>query len=968
MIPRQVRGALLALAALIGPRSADAQQVALRHYTVDDGLANDTVGSAFQDSRGFLWFATAEGLSRYDGYRFVTYTKRDGLGADVVHRVDESPDGTLWVATAAGLARLLDAPGRGTFVAAPVGPHRGVSTFAVAADGGVWCLQEDGAYRGLPAGQGVTFTRVAAQPPLESRPRTFSDRSGRLWISRNATLFHVDGASLVPHPHGPSGDPIRGIAERADGSLLVATTRQLWSITQGTAGTGDRWQPAVRELDGLHIQALTVDSRDRVWIGTAAGLLAADVKRGDATPVRGLTDDVRGILEDGDGNLWITTANNGVFKMAPEPIVSYTKADGLMDTSIAAIVEGDGGRIYAVTHRGGTFEIREGGAALLSGSTASPFTSVRRSIVHDGQSWWMWTTAGLYRVDGALDFRRAMRVNSAWPPPSPEADGPALATDGPGVVWIGTRGGEIVRAARDATIGAWPATRLDRGVPPPGPLARTRGGALWVGTRSQLVRLTGDRTETFGVPDPYILSLFVDSRGWLWAGSFNGGVSVTRDPDAPKPVFRNYSDADGLASAFVSSIAEDRHGRIYLVTGRGLDRLDPQSGRIRHITTADGLVSAKVTYCMRDGRGHMWIGTTAGVSRLVPSRDHEEHSPPPVLITAVRAAEEEMPVAPRGTRGPLSLRLAPHANVHVEYVALDFTGENTLRYQFRLGGADRPWSAPTDSRTVIYGNLAAGTYAFAVRAVNADGRIGPETAALTFTVLPPIWQRWWFILLAVAATAAVGVGLYRQRMNHLLAVERVRRQVALDLHDDVGAGLVQIAAMGELAAEDARAGDRMWPDIAAIARELRDSMSDIVWAVDPNKDHLGDLVQRLKDVAYASLEANGIAVEFNAPARAEMSRIQMPTDRRRHVLLVLKEAVTNIVRHAGATAVRIDLALRGRELHLVICDDGVGFKASEGPRGNGLGSMRRRAADVGGRLEIVSTPGQGTTVSLVVPA
>jgi signal transduction histidine kinase/ligand-binding sensor domain-containing protein len=953
-------------------RAAGAQQVAVRHYTVDDGLANDTVGSAYQDSHGFLWFATAEGLSRFDGYRFVTYSKSDGLGANVVHRIEESLDGTLWVATAGGLSKLIETPGRGSFVTTAVRPGRAVSAFAVASDNAIWCIQDDGVYRGIAHGTGIAWTRVAAHPDSQWRPRAFRDRSGRLWLSRDSTLFHVDGASLTPHRDPAGTEPIRGIAQRGDGGLIVARLRTMSIVTVGATAAEDRWTTTRVDFGDGEVQALLADTRDRLWVGTTKGLATVDLSSGRATYVRTVTTHVAGLLEDRDGNIWATTLDNGVFKLNREPVVSYGQAEGLVDPFVTAVVDGDGGRIYAVT-RGGTYEIGTDAGRFLPGSNLPPFNTIGRKILYDGQGWWMWTAAGLYRAGSPLDFRRARRAHGAGPPFPLDADGPSLAVDGSRTVWIGTPGIRVLRAPRDVPEHQWKAVQLEQTIAAPGSMAVTRKGTVWFGTHSQLVRLNGTRPQVFsaqrGFPDTFVRALFIDSRGWLWIGSFNGGVSVVRDPDAADPAFENYSPADGLASHYVNGIAEDLHGRLYFVTGRGLDRLDPQTGKIRHLTTADGLAGAKVTYCMRDSRGRLWIGTATGLSRLVPSDDDREHLPAPVAILAVRAGDEDVPLPPRGTREPLSLRLAPsRANVQIEYVAVEFRGERTLRYQFRLEGSGQPWSAPTDSRSVIYGNLAPGTYGFRVRAVSADGRIGAETAALAFTILPPVWQRWWFVLLAFATIGSAAFWMYRQRVNRLLAVERVRRQVALDLHDDVGAGLVQIAAMGELAAEDPDLGVRMWPDVAAVARSLRDSMSDIVWAVDPNKDHLADLAQRLKDVAYASLEADGVSVTFEAPPPADMARVQMPTDRRRHVLLVLKEAVANIVRHAGATHVKVALTLHGGELRLVIADNGKGFDAGAGAGGNGLLSMRRRASEAGGSLAILSTPGQGTTITLTVPA
>ena len=156
--------------------------------------------------------------------------------------------------------------------------------------------------------------------------------------------------------------------------------------------------------------------------------------------------------------------------------------------------------------------------------------------------------------------------------------------------------------------------------------------------------------------------------------------------------------------------------------------------------------------------------------------------------------------------------------------------------------------------------------------------------------------------------------------------------------------------------------------IALVSRELVDSMSDIVWAVDPQKDHLSDLVQRMREVASALLESDGRVVTFNGPDSRAIERIDMPTDRRRHLLLFFKEAVTNVSRHARANRVSIDVRVSVTALTLVITDDGCGFDTATVRRGNGLTSLEARARQLGGEIDIQSLVGHGTTVLLTVPA
>lgn len=965
--PAALRIATVLWTLTLVPCGAAAQQLAVRHYTVDDGLPSNFVGDAFQDSQGYLWFATPDGVSRFDGYRFVNYGS-DELGNRAAFQIKETRDRTLWVATNRGLVRFNETPGRGTFTTFPIGTQKAVRAFEIGPGERLWCVQDDGPYVGGAVRDGEPRLERVREIPWTGPvwPRTFRARSGTLWFSHRASLFRADADGLTEYRDPATSAVITAIGER-DGTVMVARSDSLHAFHQADR----RWELLARGLPG--VTAIASDSRGRLWIGATGGLFEFDAARARAVRVRSVPNQVLRILEDREGNLWITTADKGVYKIGAELIVSYTAADGLADSRIAAVIEDPDRRIYAVTVSGGTYEILDDGVVLVNGSRTPPFAGVANRLVHDGAGrWWLWTDAGGFRIDGPLDFRRATRVAEPGAPAGGSFGAPPVVDRG-GSVWLAPAGRHQLLRVSSARRAAPEAVPLDASLRPVTHMAAAPSGTLWLGTSAQLARVSpAGRLEVLspapGLPETRVNALFIDDRGWLWVGLVYGGVSVTRDPDAARPTFTNYSERDGISSQYIPGICADARGRVYFVTGRGLDRLDPRTGQIRHIRSSDGLAGTAIATCMRDSRGRMWVGTAEGLSRIDTDSLERQRPPPAVLIESMGVGDRDIPLAPRGTRDPLSLTLEPSQHsVRIEFVGLSFVGEHALRYQFRLDGGSNGWSAPTESRSVIYGNLAPGRYAFRVRAVNPDGVEGPETSALAFTVLPPVWRRWWFLGLVSLTIAAIVFWVHRLRLNRVLAVERVRQQLSTDLHDEIGSGLVQIAAMGEMARDDPARSAQLWPSVASVARSLRDSMSDIVWAVDPSHDHLADLVQRMKDVAYAALEADGVEVDFRSPDAAAINRVAMPADQRRHLLLMLKESVTNIVKHAGATRVCVEIALEPRRLRLVISDNGAGFDSGTHRPGHGLPGLRRRAQQLGGAVEVQSTPGVGTTIAVSVP-
>jgi signal transduction histidine kinase len=311
---------------------------------------------------------------------------------------------------------------------------------------------------------------------------------------------------------------------------------------------------------------------------------------------------------------------------------------------------------------------------------------------------------------------------------------------------------------------------------------------------------------------------------------------------------------------------------------------------------------------------------------------------------------------------------ASRNNVLVEFVGLSFPFEGGLRYQYKLEGVDSEWSAPTEQRSVHYARLAAGSYRFLVRAVNTEDAASSDPVALAFHIEPPWWQRRWFSVTLMTGLIALALLLHHLRVRRILAMERIRRQIATDLHDDVGSGLSEIAILSEVARrQSAPETAPLLSEAASVARSLRDAMSDIVWSVDPTKDRASDLVQRMRQVTFNSLQTNGLRVAFSAPDDRQLHRVGLSPDRRRHVLLIFKEAITNVARHAQASQVEVRIALQPRNLRLSIRDDGCGFHPEDESNGQGLLSMKRRAAALEGRLTIQSEPGRGTVVDVAVP-
>ena len=439
---------------------------------------------------------------------------------------------------------------------------------------------------------------------------------------------------------------------------------------------------------------------------------------------------------------------------------------------------------------------------------------------------------------------------------------------------------------------------------------------------------------------------------------------------------------------------EDRWGQIYLGTGRGIDRLDADTGKIKHYTTADGLADNFINVSMRDSQGALWFGTLRGLSRFIPEQD-KPLSPPSIIISGLRVAGVKQTISELGETVVTIPELSYRQNqVQIDFLSISYAPGDVLRYQFKLEGSRSDWSVPTEQRTITLANLPSGSYRFLVRAVNSDGNVSLEPAGVTFRILPPFWLRWWFVGLVTLLVVAILYSSYRYRMarlrevnaalaeaqradealgkareERLIELERVRKRIAADLHDDIGSSLTQISILSEVMRQrvgrDDSTENEQLSMIGASSRELVDSMSDIVWAIDPRKDHVSDLVQRMRRFASDVLTARNI--EFNLRLPDSDGDLRLDANLRREVFLIFKESINNMVRHSGCTSADIVFEIAAQSLLLRLNDNGKGFDISSQSDGHGLMSMRKRAGQIGGQFELISGKGEGTTLTLRVP-
>ncbi len=1006
---------------LLLPLALKAERLPVKTYTAADGLLRDIVYRVRQDSRGFIWFCTQEGVSRFDGYGFTNFTTDDGLPHRQVNDFLETSKGVYLVATGAGIAQLNPHGMRGSGenplfpVYLPDNPKaKRFNVLYEDGDGQIWAGSSDGLYKLNETGGEFQLEFVPLGESLVDWGgvyvrRIIKDRRGALWVGTHANgLFRLQADGKIERfttANGLPNNSVTSLLEDRDGRIWAGMrepdTGGLCLLKFEADANGSIVERLYTKKDGLPanwIPDLYQASDGKFWVATIRGLCLWQ-ERGETdgsvcktyTAKNDICDmEVWSVTEDKDGNLW-TGSRCGAKRLARYGFTTFDETDGLGQKFVRSIFENQAGELFANAPSG------DYGQAIYN---ISRFEADKFSLINPrlplpkqtaklgwgwnhtawqdgGGAWWIPTGDGLFRSPPATSFENLARTELQKIKTSAKGtEFFRLFEDSRGDVWIATFGEpvELLRWERatqtwhDYTeqVGFRAGSRVGTA------FVEDRSGNLWIATGgedSALIRYRDGLFTVFtqedGAPPGWSTDLFTDSAGRIWLTSETTGAWRLDDTNADRLQFVKYTTAEGLSSNETRCITEDRFGRIYIGTGRGLDRLNPATGQIENFTTADGLPSSYVEIAYRDRTGTLWFSTTSGLARFTPEPERARKAPI-VLITGLRVAGVAQKISFMGeTEAPHLDLNSSQKQISVDFIGLGATLGEKLKYEYRFGNSD--WT-PTTERTVNFANLSSGDYQFEVRAQTADRIYSQTPAAVSFKIAAPFWQNPLFVISMLALTAAAIYFFYRFRLNRLLEMERVRTRIATDLHDDIGANLSKISLLSDVVnmqMPEANAESKwMLTTIAEVSRSSIGSMRDIVWAINPNRDSVLEMSRRMRQHAEETFVPNNITVKFDDPETGADSKLSM--DVRRELFLIFKEAINNAARHSRCRRVEIYFRVSGDEVFLRVADDGRGFDFAEQSNGHGLINMKTRAEKIGGRFEVSSEQGCGTIIEIQI--
>lgn len=1025
-----IRNLIAGIVCLVWACTGVRGQVSFTHIGLEDGLSQSTVLSITQDVQGNMWFATFNGVNRFDGYDFTVYRHETGnagsIGDNMVYAVKADGKGGVWVGTNNWLSyydadrdafRNYRCPQKEEDVRVMQIADVDDSRLLVNTSAGLYVFHvADTSFvqSGLPA----DLFRLKATAIYRSKDSLYIGAKDGLWMYSFAsrTLEHLHALPLG----------------RKEILTLLQHGNHLWI---GTEGDGlYRMDRTTRELrhytaggpDGLSsnfVRSLALDARNRLWVGTFTSLDIYDEATGrfqvytsNRRQNRSLSQSsIRSIFMDSQGGMWLGTYFGGLNYYHPlrerfRHIRFSPEGNSLNDNVIGCITEDRAGNLWIGTNNGGVnyYDIRSGEYTYYTKEQGLGSNDVKAIYVDEqaGKVYIGTHTGGLNILD-----RRTGRIESLMPETTrltnmnvfaiqPCADGRHL--------WIGTLEG-LVHFDKATKTFSDIKGNVSLGVKRIRTLLLDRENRLWVGGEDGLAVCSGKGDSLSSVrmvsgesafESATVYGVFEASDGDIWIATRNGlyGFSAGRDSVV------HYSVADGMPDAIVYGVLEDEKHRLWISTDNGLSCFDPESRKFRNFTDVDGLQSNQFTpyACCLASSGEMYFGGINGITAFHPERLQDNPYAPRAVISELRLFGD--PVHPNDQTGILQKHISltdritlnhKQSSFALSFVVSNYIADKHNTFAYKLDGYDKRWFVVDDNqRWATYANLPHGTYNFLVKVANNDGKWCDEVTSLEIKVLPAWYQTWWAIALfalMIIGVITLVIRFYWERADKVRQKElqEVKTRFFINISHELRTPLTLIVAP---------------------LQDLLDKVTD-KWVrsqleyMKRNTDRLLHLVNQLMDYRRAEKGVFELRVKcINVGQIVEKNfRYYEPLARKKHIdynlrselggrqvwcdasyiELILNNLLSNAFKYTNdGQSIFVNLKAAGDDLLLQVQDTGVGIPVNKQAKiferfyqvesehiGSGIGlSLVQKLVELHhGRIEVDSAVGKGSCFSVYLP-
>jgi len=975
----------------------------------------------FKDSRGFMWFGTANGLYRFDGTN-VLYTHHingdtSSLSNNDITNIAEDSAGSLWIGTAGGGAILNAYTLKCTRIKDPNNNDVGFKvafftqdkkTIWVATDGGIYKYNAekrflekiwDGSEKNNGIGFGVTCISFYNNDTM-----ALGTLAGVVFLNKNNLGYRV----ATYYNNGKEVKPIVS-------TLYIDDSQELWvgtwtyGLLHYNKSSGNfisyKWEKDTpSNISNIVSSIIEIRSDDKrtLYFSCGLGIFRMAILPGTNEP------DMNNVYLFAHNDLLPNSLSRGV------PACFYE--DDMAYLWIGLGFEPGVNKIAVSKPMFNTLPVQRDG-----------YLQESQAIILGGKKYYCvssWHGAPALQVfDSSLQLVKTF-VHMPPDDPHPDAaDVSSVSVDSHDRLWISSWRA-IVVADKNFNI-----IKTINHHNKPDTLSKDKtnyvlinSDSVWIASykngidffNTDYKRLGHIAAYEHGLTEGLIWKMYKDTHGGIW---LLGNAFLHRYNSVTQQ-FKQYTFSSDNTTPSPVDIAERKDGSFLIATRNGLVHFSPGAEKYDYIRSPllqkeDNIISvctdendnawfltnAHVVqydfgtenftlYGKEDGlditdelmsirfieKNKYLIGQQFGFAVFTPNASKNNTTAPKILITQVSVNDSSIVI----TSEPLELRLPYYQNrISFNFSAINYIRPEQNNFAYRLKGADSRW-AYTYNGFVSFANLAPGTYSFEVKVQNYAG-VWSNTRSVSIIIAPPFWKRWWFISLLILALAVLFFSVVKYiaqrnlkekilRLEKEQAIEKERNRIARDMHDDLGSGLTKIAILSEVAKTQLQQPDKakaQLENISVSSRELVDSMQDIIWVLNPKNDTLESLASYVREYALKFFEPFESNIQFDYPENIPV--VKLTEEQRRNIFLVIKESFNNIAKHAWCNSVKLRLQKKDNSIIFIIEDDGKGFDISNTRAfGNGLQNMRTRMLQVNGTYNITSEPSKGTVTTISV--
>lgn len=987
-----------------------------RNITINEGLSQNSVISAVADETGFIWFATQDGLNRFDGKEFVILKKSfDDITTSTHSRLGKiipASTNKLWMITTKGKLEALDLLNYnispvtqlpGTNFSVPV-----LHSLLIDKNGNVWLGTET---EGII--QFNCSTKKLTHFPIEHDTASgisntvyhmYEDAENNIWAATGKGICFFNNSGNVASKK-------YWVTDKSQAAAFSAITQDskgnMWAGTYGNGIYFKKKQdsfflPFKGLKDVAHLskdlvtESLLADEEGQLWIGTyGKGLLVHNIS--DSSTRQFLNDksnaysigfnDILDIYKDKQGGIWLGTDGGGVSYYNKQLnnfnlIANSNVPENISVAPVRSITTDQNGLIWLGTSSKGFTSLdlknKKYASYYLQPYNAMVSNSNRVvSLLADANDIWIGTQG-----NGLVLFDSKTRKNKKWFYPQansllniPDNTIWCMAKSGYNTIWAGTQSGRLLQVDKEKGL------LYDFALPPEDKaqtadaircfasmgdsillIAQENGGVHFFNLHTLSFIAAYAKLNDAMRNKRIILKCIFYSSPYICIGTLGNGLFLYNTISGKLTAL---TEEDGLPNNTVYGIMNDDKDNLWISTNKGICSFTlsalQKSGTLslfKKFTVADGLQGNEFNTgaYAKAPDGTLLFGGINGFNFFKPENFSE--SPRLVKVAVTNIAVDNIAVAKDTMliyKKLLDLSYQ-YRSVSFRFAVLDFASVSRYSYFYQMVGYDKQWVESGSRNFTTYTNLPAGKYTFNIKASIPGSQVETQITSLYIVVHPPFWKKWWFVALLIIVTAFALYSLYRYRLKQALAVQMVRNRIATDLHDDIGSALSNInmlAAIISQKMDDPAEAKKYLKRINEEVNTSSQSLDDIIWSIDTRNDTLEETISRMRRFAAELFEAND-HIKCELDFDESFSERKLNIEQRRDIFLVYKEALNNIYKHADATNVLVKVRFNEHLLYLLIQDDGKGFNINAATHRNGLKNMRSRVEKWGGKLKISS--------------